>query len=78
MTCIQKLYPTMWCRMCPPQQKHMYFHLRNRETGCMMSLTGTSEDITLMRVQAVEETREEEQIWLYRDGQLSCKVEQIY
>lgn len=39
-----------------------------------MSLTGPLDDLKLLRVQVVEETAGPEQIWVYENGLLRCKV----
>ncbi|XP_041109245.1 uncharacterized protein LOC121317409 isoform X2 [Polyodon spathula] len=58
----------------PVFQKQVFFKLRNRATGTLMSVTGSLEDIKLSRIQAVEDTGAEDHIWSFREGLLRCKA----
>ncbi|MGH0131939.1 UNVERIFIED_CONTAM: hypothetical protein FKN15_015741 [Acipenser sinensis] len=57
----------------PVYQKRVFFRLRNRATGTLMSVTGSLEDIKLARIQAVEDTGDEDQIWFFEEGLIRCR-----
>ncbi|NXN19910.1 CRBG1 protein, partial [Indicator maculatus] len=58
----------------PLLQKRVYFRLRNKETGKFMSADGNLDNLNLLRIQATEDTDSDDQIWLYQDGFIRCRL----
>uniref|UniRef100_A0A8C6X1L4 Crystallin beta-gamma domain containing 1 n=1 Tax=Naja naja TaxID=35670 RepID=A0A8C6X1L4_NAJNA len=57
----------------PLLQRQVYFRLRNKETGKFMAADGNMDDLSLLRIQAVEDNKSGEQIWVYQDGFIKCR-----
>ncbi|XP_040206116.1 beta/gamma crystallin domain-containing protein 1 isoform X2 [Rana temporaria] len=58
----------------PLRQKRLYFKLRNKESGMMMSTNGNVDDVKLLRIQVMEDNVAEDQIWVYRKGVIRCRI----
>ncbi|EMP28998.1 Absent in melanoma 1 protein [Chelonia mydas] len=58
----------------PLLQKRVYFRLRNKETGKFMSADGNVDDLSLLRIQVTEDSRSDDQIWVYQDGFIKCRM----
>ncbi|KAM6459494.1 beta/gamma crystallin domain-containing protein 1 isoform 2-T2 [Liasis olivaceus] len=58
----------------PLLQKQVYFRLRNKESGKFMSADGNIDDLNLLRIQAMEDNKSEEQVWVYQDGFIKCRL----
>uniref|UniRef100_A0A6I8R2W2 Crystallin beta-gamma domain-containing 1 n=1 Tax=Xenopus tropicalis TaxID=8364 RepID=A0A6I8R2W2_XENTR len=58
----------------PLQQKRIYFKLRNKDNGMFLSTNGNLTDIKLLRIQVMEDTGAEDQIWAYQDGIIRCRI----
>ncbi|NXA45367.1 CRBG1 protein, partial [Nothocercus julius] len=58
----------------PLLQKRVYFRLRNKETGKFMSSDGNLDNLNLLRIQIAEDTDLDDQIWVYQDGFIRCRM----
>ncbi|XP_067402642.1 beta/gamma crystallin domain-containing protein 1 isoform X2 [Emydura macquarii macquarii] len=58
----------------PLLQKRVYFRLRSKETGQFMSIDGNVDDLSLLRIQVTEDSRTDDQIWVYQDGFIKCRM----
>uniref|UniRef100_A0A8C3CEU2 Crystallin beta-gamma domain containing 1 n=1 Tax=Cairina moschata TaxID=8855 RepID=A0A8C3CEU2_CAIMO len=58
----------------PLLQKRVYFRLRNKETGKFVSTDGNLDNLNLLRIQVAEDTDLEDQIWVYQDGFIRCRM----
>uniref|UniRef100_A0A452GLB1 Beta/gamma crystallin 'Greek key' domain-containing protein n=1 Tax=Gopherus agassizii TaxID=38772 RepID=A0A452GLB1_9SAUR len=58
----------------PLLQKRVYFRLHNKETGKFMSADGNVDDLSLLRIRVTEDSRSDDQIWVYQDGFIKCRM----
>nr|XP_060473198.1 beta/gamma crystallin domain-containing protein 1 [Panthera onca] len=58
----------------PFAQKRIYFRLRNKATGLFMSTNGNLEDLKLLRIQVMEDVGADDQIWIYQEGCIKCRI----
>ncbi|XP_072102226.1 uncharacterized protein crybg1a isoform X5 [Mobula birostris] len=62
----------------PLIQRRAYFRVRNRGTGAFLTLTGELTDVKMIRIQALEETGMDDQIWFYQEGYIKSKMGEDY
>ncbi|XP_036270813.1 beta/gamma crystallin domain-containing protein 1 [Pipistrellus kuhlii] len=58
----------------PFNQKRIYFRLRNKATGLFLSTNGNLEDLKLLRIQVTEDVGADDQIWIYQEGCIKCRI----
>uniref|UniRef100_A0A8C0XL72 Beta/gamma crystallin 'Greek key' domain-containing protein n=1 Tax=Castor canadensis TaxID=51338 RepID=A0A8C0XL72_CASCN len=58
----------------PFAQKRIFFRLRNKATGLFMSTNGNLEDLKLLRVQVMEDVGADDQVWIYQEGCIKCRI----